>query len=424
LVGSFKRELHKGLTTASTVGDILRISRKGDPSSLSPEDRAQILADAVAGRDVRLVFDAVTYIQRDTPNRRFVRFKAGALVKLAASFAGSAATGDRGGVPFLRDHEQDNALARGGTVLESKLVDHNGAPGIWMRVELTVPWAVEMALRGVMDRFSIGWNTTGIYECSVCGKDMLTGRWTKDGCTHWPGDVVQVDGQSVTVEAVITDAVGVEVSAVSVPAVTGTEVQDIRAALSAARSADGRPHEDRHMNEFKSKIVALLALSVDAADDAVLGAIGALRTEANAQREAASRLQAENERLTAAAATAAAAQLDADIGVLMNDAAKKLGQQLDANGQRVEGELETALRTTAKTLGMKAARELLARLPQVVPATIASNDVRRNDVTPPTQLANGVATLTAAEKKSAKEAGVTEEAYAATKAALYQPQAR
>jgi hypothetical protein len=68
----------------------------------------------------------------------------------------------------------------------------------------------------------------------------------------------------------------------------------------------------------------------------------------------------------------------------MNDAAKKLGQQLDANGQRVEGELETALRTTAKTLGMKAARELLARLPQVVPATIASNDVRRNDVTPPT----------------------------------------
>lgn len=413
-MGSAKRELHQGLTTAVAIGSMLRVARSRDSSALSKDETDQLLADAVAGKAVAVVFDAITYIQRPTPNRNFVRFSAGGLKSLAPSFAGA---------PFLRNHDRYDVMSRGGTILESKLVDHEGNPAIWMRVELTAPWAVELALRGLMDRFSIGWHPTGIYQCSVDGKNMLDWRG-KDPCLHWPGDIVEVDGQKVAVEAVLTGAEGTETSTVVVPAVVGTEVQEIRAAFEAARSADERPHKDKSMNEFKSKIAALLMLSVDAADDAVLGAIGALRTEATAQREAASRLQVENERLTASVAATAAAQLDADISVLMDDAAKKLGQQLNASGQRVEGEIETALRTTAKTLGIKAARELLARLPQVVPATLASSDPRRTDVTPPTRLGEGVATLTASEKKAAKEAGVTEEAYAATKARHYQPEAR
>jgi hypothetical protein len=276
LVGSFKRELHKGLTTASTVGDILRISRKGDPSSLSPEDRAQILADAVAGRDVRLVFDAVTYIQRDTPNRRFVRFKAGALVKLAASFAGSAATGDRGGVPFLRDHEQDNALARGGTVLESKLVDHNG---------------VARHLDARRAHRALG-RRDGPPRCHGPLLDRLEHDrhlrvlGLREGHADRPLDEGRVHALARRRRSG-GRAVGDRRSGHHRrrrrrglgrlgPRGDGYRSAGHSRGLSAARSADGRPHEDRHMNEFKSKIVALLALSVDAADDAVLGAIGAL----------------------------------------------------------------------------------------------------------------------------------------------------
>lgn len=403
-MGSLKRELHQGLTTAVAIGSVLRVARRADAASaLTKAETDQILADAVAGKAVAVVFDAITYVQRPTPNRNFVRFSPGGLKSLAPSFAGA---------PFLRNHDRNDVMSRGGTILESKLVDHEGNPAIWMRVELTAPWAVELALRSLMDRFSIGWFPTGIYQCSVDGKNMLDWRG-KDPCLHWPGDVVEVEGEKVTVEAVLTGAEGTETSTVVVPAVVGTEVQEIRAAFEAARSADARPHKDSHMNELKSKIAHLLSLSVDAADEAVLGAIGALRTEANAQREAASRLQVENERLTTAAASAAAAQLDADIVMLMNDATKKLGQQLDATGQRVEGELELALRTTAKTVGIKAARELLARLPQVVPATIASTDPRRVDPTPRAVEGKAtVATLTAQQLKYAAQMGVTPEAYA------------
>lgn len=371
-MGSSKRAAHHALReTTLAVGSVLRVARRSGADALTDEERDALLADAVAGRAVRLELEAVTYIQREGPNRNYVRFKRGILPSLAASFAGGAAGGERGGAPFLRDHEQHNALARGGTVLESKLIEHEGAPAFWMRIELTAPWAVELALRGLLDRFSIGWSTTGIYECSICGKDIFDWRAERP-CPHWPGQAYEVDGRRVKCEAVITDAEGVEVSAVTVPAVTGTEVQDIRAALAAARGI--APDEERNPKEtaMLEQLRKLYGLPEGATEEQILAAARAadqahqasrLAAEQAAARAAAAE-QAERER----AAAAAAAQLARDTEALIADCRRRVGQRLGADGQPVETELEASIRQVASTAGVAAARRVVDSLPTTVPA--------------------------------------------------------
>ncbi len=255
---------------------VLRRATGGTPTELSREEREQLIADARAGKLVSVQVEAVTFVQRETPNRNLVRFSAGALRSMAPSFAG---------MPVLRDHAQEDSLARGGRVVESKLEDRaDGAKQIRMMLELTAPWAVEMALRGLMDRFSIGWHSTGDTVCSVC-QEPMTRFWmfTFGECDHQLGE--SYDGNICQLE--FTEAEGVEVSAVSVPAVLGTGVQDIRAQLSAARSA--RPaslghHKEPPMSKSFPLILAALSLSADAGEVEIVSAIEALTTDRDGAR--------------------------------------------------------------------------------------------------------------------------------------------
>jgi hypothetical protein len=162
----------------------------------------------------KLHLDIVAYRQPKAPNRNFIRFLPDILKELASSFVGQ---------PFIRDHRQRDLDARGGTIIASEYQLGSDGPAFHQRVELNEPWAIGKALNGNLDRFSIGWHTTGDYLCSVCEKPLLEGD-----CYHWPGDTV--DGKRV--EAIVTGAQGVETSAVLVPAVHGTGVEAIRAALS------------------------------------------------------------------------------------------------------------------------------------------------------------------------------------------------
>ncbi len=189
-------------------------------AALTEERRVELLRQLRAGSGPqRLELEAIVFVQRAAPNRNFTRFVPAALPAFAASFAN---------VPFLRDHEHRDFEARGGTVTRAQLLQHPDGVAIHARLELVKPWAIEAALDGTLDRFSIAWQSPKGPTCSACGKAMLSGN-----CIHFPGR--EVNGTPV--EALYgADAQGIEISALSMPAVDGTGVEAIRAALAAHRA--------------------------------------------------------------------------------------------------------------------------------------------------------------------------------------------
>jgi len=108
-----ERDLKPAMPTFTgelTVGEIRSLRWEG--GELSAAARKDLLARVRAGEPVTLEFDARTFVQRETPNRNFIRFREGAMLALARSFKG---------VPFLRDHGTRSLDARAGTVLASRL---------------------------------------------------------------------------------------------------------------------------------------------------------------------------------------------------------------------------------------------------------------------------------------------------------------
>src|SRR6185295_17700417 len=252
----------------------------GLDGQLSAEGRQKLLSEVRAGNPpAKITLEAITFLQRETPNRNFVRFKDGLLSRLASSFAGA---------PFLRDHDR-SLEARGGTVVSSELVQHRGryqragneVPAFKQTIELVKPWAIEAALDGTIDRFSIGWSITGDILCTACGNDMFS----RD-CSHYPGQTFErEDGTEAKVEALITEADGVETSAVTVPAVKGTSVDEIRAALEAARATEVFDSSTRTWRQFVAggatpmkTLIALLGLS-ESADAASIEAAAVAKLE-------------------------------------------------------------------------------------------------------------------------------------------------
>ena len=199
--------------------------------NLTNETRDQLLAKCAAGEYVRLVIEVLAYEHKDgEPNRRFVRIRDGAVLSAAKTAVGR---------PFLRDHAQGNQLARAGTILESRGVRRgNGDYAVEMTVELTAPWAVELALRGLLTFVSIGMNPTGPVLCSYCGTEILA------ECLHMPGEKIAAKGDPVACEWVFTSVEIVECSAVNVPAVPGAHIEGIRAALSAVLLDLSRDHRE------------------------------------------------------------------------------------------------------------------------------------------------------------------------------------
>lgn len=340
-------------STLSAFGAVLAI-RDGAGKPLTLAERETALEAVRAGKPTRLQLDAVTFVQRDTPNRNFVRFLPAILEPMAASFVG---------MPVLRDHEQGNLSARAGTITKSELGQHEGFPAFLQTLELVKPWAVEAALDGTLDRFSIGWHTTGDVLCSVCGEKMMS-----LDCAHFPGDEVKTDGglKTSVVEMVFTGAQGVETSAVSVPAVEGTGIQDIRAALALLRT---EPQEKKPM--ILAKLAAVLAMSADASEAAILAEVEGLKAERQllaAEREGHKETKAALAAAEQKLAASAAAEHETRVSALIESAVRdgKIRPQLDAAGARVLSEREKAIALWAKT-SFKAAEEYVADLPKLYP---------------------------------------------------------
>lgn len=245
------------------------------------DDRRNALLEAVrAGQHVEIDLDIMPFRQRrGERNRNSVRFREGALRALGRSGKG---------MPFLRDHDQGSSDAVGGYITASRCEPEvaDDAAAEWrlhQTVRLTAPWAVEMALRGLFRFFSIGWQPTGPIHCSICDADYFG-----PDCRHWRGQRLE-DGRVVELE--YQDAELVETSAVPVPAVKGTSVESIRAALSARGEHRGMgPHED-DMN-LLSKLIPILGLAATATESEALQAVQDLATGAEL---AASKLRAATE---------------------------------------------------------------------------------------------------------------------------------
>lgn len=285
---------------------------KGSGTPLDEAAKEEMLRAARAGEVVSLEVEAVTFIQRDTPNRNFVRFKPGMLATFAKSFEGQ---------PMLRDHASWSMAARGGTILASKL-EHNddGSKQIRMRLELVKPWAVEAALDGTLDRFSIGWSRTGIVECS-----FHCAAWSK--CDCWPGDTMS-DGTRM--QLVFTAADGTEVSGVNVPAVVGTRIEAIQqltaiddGTLLADILAEHATHREQETMkpEIYAALVASLGLSATATHEEVAEAAQAqadkLKIAESKGSDVAARLAAVEKASTDRAAAERITKIDDSIAKLI-----------------------------------------------------------------------------------------------------------
>lgn len=325
--------------------------------------RAELIASVRAGEHVELLIDATTFRQKEgVANRRNIRHADDALEALAISFAN---------MPVLVDHDTWSQSSRIGTIVESKLSRHGGTgwAALEQRLRIVKPEAVISVLDGTIDRFSIGWLPTGPVLCSVHGTDVRGA----EGCYCWPGDKVTHEGKLRTVEYVFTAADGIEVSAVNVPAVKGTKVDDIRSALAAELDFSPRSHEPAGHMRFALLAAALSMTALTEADEAA-----ALRAVEDLKR---SKLAAEQERddarkrvtdaeakLTAMEARVAVAEtsaLDAEIAAAVRDG--KLRVSRDADGKVIPSKLEARARGIGKAEGLKAMRDFITELEVVVP---------------------------------------------------------
>lgn len=363
---------------------------KGSKDALSIAERKDLLERVRAGESLTIEVDAITYIQRDTPNRNAIRFprKASTLRRIAKSGVGA---------PVLRDHDQNSVMSRGGKVLSSKAVKNDA--GEWefhQRLELVKPWAVEGVLDGTIDRFSIGWYPLGPITYSHNGEEVL--GWPE----YWPGDTLE-DG--TVVEWVYEDAQLIEVSCVNVPAVTGTHIEGIRTALSAA--FEPRKPQPKETAMTMKKTIAALGLSEAVSDESAADAVQSLKdanakqlAELTANKEALKQANGELESLRGKEQERELVALEADIEGLY-----KSGKLLRSNG--ADGQKPDAMEAQLRNLYSVGGREMFdnfagtlhSRGPVVAPQAKSSNEA-------PVSLG-----LSADRKRRLRSLGMTEERY-------------
>lgn len=388
-------------TLATEPTSVLFVGAGG--KKLADIDRQRVLAEVRGGSPPpKLTVEATVFLQGDQPNRNFVRFKPSLLKKLAKSFEG---------MPFLRDHDR-GVLARGGTITKSEFVGDKDGGEIKQTIELVKPWAIEAALDGTIDRFSIGWNNTGPVVCSECDEPFSPGFFgVESKCSHYPGDVLEgKDGEKRVVEMVVTGADGVEVSAVSVPAVLGTGVDQIRSALSLARQA--RTAAPAAQEKDMRSIATKLGLAENADEAAILASLERHRVE----REAADTLHAaevtahgETRRALGEArdklAVYAQAEHDAALAKVTSIVEGKLGK-----GEQSQKAIASALQI-AKAIGVTEALAFAESLPKLSPV---GEPMQSRGTAPDPAGERGVLTkLTAQQKGIAKQLKLTDAQYLA-----------
>lgn len=311
---------------------------KGEPFDLNDKaKRIELLEKMAGGEVVEVQMDFRGFQQQDgVPNRNFLKFAKKILRPLAKSFTG---------VPFLRDHEQNDSTARAGTVTKSRAVTIDGGVAFDMTADVTAPFAVEALLRGNLDRFSIGWLHGGreTILCSLCMKPIFS------ECSHFPGDKVEDEktGRQDVIEFVFTEAEGIEVSTINVPAVLGTEIEDVRSlraqlSFAAQEYEANQPNEDPDMN--LKEIAKKLGLPEDSDDKTVLAAIDAREEASSASATAVEELTASNAELATSVKALEDRDTKREFDALFTKYADRLPVERDGDGKRVTSKIETKLR--------------------------------------------------------------------------------
>lgn len=260
--------------TVPTPNAVTQLRANG--AAIDETKRAELIERSLRNEHIELELDIVAYVQ--TPgvmNRKFIRFRAGRLQAIAKTGRNS---------PFLRNHDQRDVMSAGGTIIASKMVRNSDAREIHQTVRLSVPWAVQAALQGVLGKFSIGWWPRGDVHCSLCQAPIDACLW-KLG--HWRGS--EHDGRIV--EFIFQDAELIETSAVNVPAVPEAHARGIRSrtqldidklfALGISQTGAKSSNQGEFMTDRQNMLAQLnraLGLQTQASIEATLAAIDELKT--------------------------------------------------------------------------------------------------------------------------------------------------
>lgn len=165
--------------------------------------RADILPKIESGEIDHIDFSARVY--GTGRNRNPYLFKDADLDNFAKSFEGQ---------PFLRNHDTYDIDSRDGTILESA----NEGGAFRQTIRLTTRRGMLDFIEGKIDRFSIGWFYDDVM-CSICNSSWF-------GCPHWPGNTYKTDSGDKRCELTFINPSGKETSAVNVPAVEGTSIDE------------------------------------------------------------------------------------------------------------------------------------------------------------------------------------------------------
>lgn len=391
---------------AELEGDIVLHLASGQQTLKAGDDkgRHQLITSIRGNTHAELDVLATTFRQKDgTSNRRYLRHKTDALEALAGSFAG---------MPVLLDHRSYSQSARIGTIRTSELHTHGGTGWSSFKMGLRVvkPEAVISVLDGTIDRFSIGWSATGPVLCSVHKTDVRSsGR-----CGCWPGDVVEHEGVSRIVEFEFQSAEGTEVSAVNVPAVKGTKVEDVRAALAAELHLSLPPTKETSMLTRLAAAMGLATLTAAEEDRAVAAYEEQRRGRLAAEQER-DQLRESEKTLKAQLAVAKTAGIKVAVDAALDAAYRdgKLRYGRDDAGAATPSRFEPMLRKLAASEGIDALRAELDAMPKVVPV-----GERPLDKTPAPEGGPSLGAgdgLTADELTVCRELGIEPKEFLATK---------
>lgn len=327
--------------------------------------RLELIQSLMDGRHLELVVKrARTYKQSVKPgsmiNQRGVRFLTSALGEVAPTWKGQ---------PFLLNHDARNQESRKGTILTSELGEHAGSPAIFMGFSVVKRDAAISVLDGTIDRFSVAWRPKGSVFCTVHGVDLLG----KESCMCWPLEELTIDGKARTVEYEYHGGQGKELSAVNVPAVDGTKIEEYRAALAAELDLPPTRKKGRTMAFERLRVILGMTTLSEADEGQAVVLVEGLRSRASAAErerdEARTELSAVQAQLTAAKAglaVASKARLDALITGAIRDG--KIKSVRDANGALVTSARELRLRKIgAEPNGLAAVEAEIAELDVIVP---------------------------------------------------------
>jgi len=336
----------------------------GDAFEVDTENaaaRKTLLKNMAEGDEVELSIDFRSFQQIEGKrNSNFLRFKRGSLRKLARSFKGQ---------PFLKDHAPADLDSRAGTVTKSQAAPIDDGMAFDMTANVTAPWAVAAILRGNLDRFSIGWGFGDIdtVHCTLCKCPVFT------ECSHLPGDkITDDDGNESIVEFEFQEAHGVEVSGVSVPAVAGTGISEVRSQLTAAFAATEIAPSAQGVPMPNKAIAISLGLPADASVSDIEAAVTARDEHAKAVAGQLAELQNQNATLGESAKQLAEANKQRAINDVFADNADKFPLERDPAGNLIEHKAQTQLRETLAHCDVEIVAKTLASLPVVRDLTLQS----------------------------------------------------